>query len=192
MEPIRPFDVGELTKFIGQYIRNDCFSELQDLHMALADRRDGGLHNQDVKDLAPWLNQALDYAKSGVKVDLVEDVVGNPQFQVSPKPDFLKPLGRWELYDSKGEYVPSEHLLGRIYRKFKDVEYAIPERVDNGNLERKVSVSLGRGSKEQDALLSARAPSKTPRGVPRPHQRSIRFLPQLFEASEHSLDLGDR
>lgn len=40
---MKDFDVEGLAKFIGQYFRNDCFAELQDIHMCLADERAGGM-----------------------------------------------------------------------------------------------------------------------------------------------------
>ena len=63
--PIGDFDIGELAKFIGQYIKNDCFTELQDLHMCLADERNGGMKHPDVIAMTGLLSRAVDYAKSG-------------------------------------------------------------------------------------------------------------------------------
>ncbi|KAH8749592.1 RNA-dependent RNA polymerase, partial [Hyaloscypha finlandica] len=126
------FDFSEVAKFIGQYIRNDCFAELQDLHMWLADERPRGMNDPDVKALAYWLSQAVDYAKSGVKVDLYENVINAAGFSVGrAKPDFLRGVDRETPDDVKREYYPSSKVLGSIYRTISKVEYPIPDILDD-------------------------------------------------------------
>lgn len=36
----KPFDINEVARFIGDYVRNDCFADLEDLLMCLADQAD--------------------------------------------------------------------------------------------------------------------------------------------------------
>jgi len=77
------FDIGEVAQFIGEYIRNDYFVELQDYFMSLADSKgEAGMNHEDVKAMGKWLSQAIDYAKSGVKVDLDGDVLGKKEFRM--------------------------------------------------------------------------------------------------------------
>lgn len=139
-----PFDIKQLAHFIGQYIRNDCFAELQDRLLALADQKQGGMRNPDVKDLAKWLSQAVDYAKNGRGVDLVEDVLQNPKFRVSgARPDFLRAVSRKlaasGVVDTTGDYQESRGLLGKLYRKFVDIKYVLPSLIDNGSLINRVA-----------------------------------------------------
>jgi len=133
---IQPFDVQELARFIGKYIRNDCFAELQDRLLALADQKTDGMRNQDVKDLARWLSLAVDYAKSGDGVDLIADVFSKTNFQVArSRPDFLHAVSRKIAaagsIATTGDYYQSSGLLGQLYRKFSAVEYALPLPANN-------------------------------------------------------------
>lgn len=136
---MKDFDIDELAKFIGQYIRNDCFAELQDIHMCLADEKAKGMKHPDVVDLANWLSQAVDYAKSGVKVDLYENIVNTERFRVSAKPDLLRGLNRKAFYDSKGEYYQSSNVLGKIYRRISGLKYDIPDPIDDSTLRTAIS-----------------------------------------------------
>ncbi|KAI1855923.1 hypothetical protein JX265_012006 [Neoarthrinium moseri] len=135
-EPPNPskkdFDVQELAAFIGQYIRNDCFVELQDLLMSLVDQKPTGMHHAHVKDLASYLSQAVDYPKSGVKVNLYDDVLSNEKFAAKGAPDFLRGVKR--IYEPKDELYQSPHLLGRIYRKISRLTYGIPDSTNNADL----------------------------------------------------------
>lgn len=143
------FDVQRLAHFIGQYIRNDCFAELQDRLLALAVQREGGMNNPDVKDLAKCLSKAVDYAKNGEGVDLVEDVLRNPKFEVSgARPDFLRAVSRKlsaaGVFDTTGDYYQSPGLLGQLYRKFVDIKYEKPF-LNNRGLVAKVAAAWAPG-----------------------------------------------
>ncbi|KAF4472950.1 RNA-dependent RNA polymerase [Fusarium albosuccineum] len=130
----KPFDIDQLATFITQYIRNDCFAELEHRLLALADQKDNGMNDSDVKNLALWLSQAVDYAKSGKAVDLVADVFKNPKFKVSESPDFLRALGQRGAVDSGAGFYQSSNLLGRLYRKFQGIPYNFVSRLDNRSL----------------------------------------------------------
>ena len=47
------------------------------------------------------------------------------------KPDFLRALSRSAANDVTGEYYPSKHLLGQIYRRVSSIKYDIPDTVGN-------------------------------------------------------------
>ena len=149
---VKDFDISELAKFIGQYIQNDCFAELQDIHMCLADEKSEGMKNSDVMDLATWLSQAVDYAKSGVKVDLYENVLNTDKFRVTAKPDFLRGLNRRASYDSKGGYYQSPKVLGRIYRKISELNYDVPGPVDDSTLKAAIARDLKLEHSEYERL----------------------------------------
>ncbi|RSL51671.1 hypothetical protein CEP51_015169 [Fusarium floridanum] len=126
-----PFDVAQLAAFIAKYIRNDCFEVLQRRLLSLADMKEKGMNDPDVKDLAKWLSRAVDYAKSGKEVDLVGDVLKNPKFTVDRKPDFLRAVGHRAVADSSAGHQQSESLLGRLYRKFQIIDYHQVEDMDH-------------------------------------------------------------
>ena len=141
-QEMKEFDVAELAKFIGQYIRNDCFDELQQIHMRLADER--GMKNLDVMNLAHWLSQAVDYAKSGVKVDLYADVIKRENFRVrAAKPDFQRSLEHEMTYDSKEEFYQSQNVLGRIYRSVSSLEFNVPDKISDSELREAIVTDLG-------------------------------------------------
>ncbi|KAK8064633.1 hypothetical protein PG994_007271 [Apiospora phragmitis] len=107
----KAWDIPELCDFLAEYVRNDCFD-------ALADQK--GMKNDDVKEFSTYISTAVDYAKSGVKVDF-EQVTSNPRFRIATKHDFMQKLkGGKVRYDSRSEYYPSEHLLGRLFRARRD------------------------------------------------------------------------
>ncbi|KAJ2982763.1 hypothetical protein NUW58_g6374 [Xylaria curta] len=110
------FDVKNLTGFIGNYIRNDCFRELQSLLMCLADGSGDGLKDQKCKDLAPKLSEAVDYPKSGQAVNLAIDVLTNPNYVVYHRPTFLFPIDQRDARDDYPNYQRSEKLLGSVTR----------------------------------------------------------------------------
>ncbi|KAK3361011.1 RNA dependent RNA polymerase-domain-containing protein [Lasiosphaeria ovina] len=137
------FDISRVATFIAQYIRNDCFAELQNRHLALADQKPGGMNHPYVKDMAEYLSRAVDYAKSGDAVNLVADVVNDPRFGIlDRKPDFLRAIRRSgeededsgeEEEEEGAEYYKSEGLLGEIYRRFAFIEYDVPHDADLDN-----------------------------------------------------------
>lgn len=137
---MKPFDINEVADFIPQYIRNDCFDVLQDKLMCLADQSPRGLRDDVVKGMGKWLSKAVDYAKSGQKVDLAEDVLGEEKFQTCAKPDFLRAFGRRSHRHFRGEYYQSPQLLGRLYREFEGQRYDTPDiAIDNTNIQAGVS-----------------------------------------------------
>ena len=153
------FDFSKVARFVGQYIRNDCFTELQDLHMWLADERPQGMNDPDVKALAYWLSQAVDYAKSGVKVDLYKDVINAPRFKVGrAKPDFLRGVNQETPDDTNKEYYLSSKLLGKIYRTISKIEYRIPDILDDTPLQEKVAHFWKEQFRNIDAELGDIAP----------------------------------
>lgn len=154
----KPFDIDAVASFIGDYIRNDCFDILQERLMCMADQKEGGMKNNDVKKLSPWLSKAVDYAKSGTGVNLESEVLNERDFNIwEEKPDFVRALRRKAFYDgvdednSSGEipietfdqphgsedgYYESPHLLGRIYRNINAKRFRDVWKCDNFALSR--------------------------------------------------------
>jgi hypothetical protein len=174
----KPFDINGVARFIGDYIRNDCFDVLQEHLMCMADQKcmasqnciahqkgiphqeEHGMRNPQVKELSPWLSEAVDYAKSGKEVNLESQVLNNPKFSIrKEKPDFVHALRRKAFYDQMDEeidcgktpseymdesyepepgYYESPHLLGRIYRKIIGKKFPEVGKCDNMGLEQAV------------------------------------------------------
>jgi hypothetical protein len=151
---IQSFDIKELANFIGNYIRNDCFLELQDTLMCLADQEQEGLKSARVRGLATWLSQAVDYPKSGEEVNLARDIFTNPDFNVTAKPDFLRALNRKAFHDANGEYYQSPNLLGEIYRDVADIKYKVPEVIDNSGLQKRLAGGWKVGPTESPSLAN--------------------------------------
>lgn len=133
----KDFDIGSLANFMGQYIRYDCFDELETMFMRLADQNPDGMKDEDVKKLAPWLSQAVDFAKNGLKVDLKELFAQHPEFKVQGISSFQRPVFQSmnNFSDANGEYYQSSKLLGKIYQKNIDTGFSVLNAVDNRGLQ---------------------------------------------------------
>ncbi|KAF2821910.1 hypothetical protein CC86DRAFT_410313 [Ophiobolus disseminans] len=98
-----------------------------------------GMKDDKAKTLALYLSKAVDYAKSGKEVNLVRDVLSNPKFAVSAKPDFLRPLTHKAFLGRQGEYHESQGLLGRLYRQIGAVQYDAPRAMENASIHTKLN-----------------------------------------------------
>jgi hypothetical protein len=49
IDELKSFDIGNLAEFMGQYVRYDCFDELDAIFMRLADKRPTGMKDKDVQ-----------------------------------------------------------------------------------------------------------------------------------------------
>lgn len=184
----KDFDIGSLATFIGQYIRYDCFDELEAIFMSLADRKQDGMKDKDVKELARWLSQAVDFAKNGKKVDLNELFVTNPEFKVQMKPHFQRPvfqsLGGFD--DASSEYYPSSKLLGRIYQINISTTFPELKAIDNSGLQEILATVW---KKKQEELAEAwekkreenKKQKKNWKGKLRP---DIHYMPEISMSGE--------
>ncbi|KAF3904589.1 hypothetical protein ABW21_db0203522 [Orbilia brochopaga] len=129
----KPFDIDGVAKFVGQYIQNDCFEELQNRHLALAEEKLRGMNDPDVQAMAPWLSKAVDYAKSGEAVDLIADVEGVPKFRFQAMPNFLRATSHKVDVNGRGEHSHPRSLLETIYRNFDQHKEHVLELVTRSN-----------------------------------------------------------
>jgi RNA dependent RNA polymerase len=125
------FDIGDLAEFIGNYIRNDCFEDLQNLLMNIADLEMNGMHHPHAQELAPWLSKAVDYPKNGREVNLVRNIYADQRFRASERPDFIPPLKSHPDYNHQTTCYKSWNPLGNIYRMIQKIEYKAPECIDD-------------------------------------------------------------
>ena len=133
------FDIGDLAEFIGSYIRNDCFEDLQKLLMNIADLELNGMRHPRAQELAPWLSQAVDYPKNGKEVNIVKNIYTDQRFQVSERPDFIPPLKSHPNYNHQTLCYQSWNPLGVIYRIIEKAEYKTPESIDDRPLYNSIS-----------------------------------------------------
>ncbi|KAF2820141.1 hypothetical protein CC86DRAFT_460118 [Ophiobolus disseminans] len=101
-------------------------------------RQQGGMNHDDVKSLAPWLSIAVDYAKSGKKVDLMKDVRNDLRYEILRKPDSIRALSRKAFHDPTANYYESNKLLGRIYRRITDMKPNCPQIIDNTSFQQRI------------------------------------------------------
>ncbi|KAJ8117460.1 hypothetical protein OPT61_g1352 [Boeremia exigua] len=151
------FNIKDLTNFLGQYIRQDCFDELQTTLIALADVRPLGLMDPDVMELSTHISNAVDFAKSGVPVDLWT-ISQDPKFKITAKANVLRARNLQLRYSHGGDYYKSTKLLGKVYAKGvvacdKMSKLSYPQRLDNGPLAKQVDenrklASLSNGNLE--------------------------------------------
>lgn len=144
------FNINDLTTFIGQYIRQDCFDELQTTLTALADTRALGLKDPDVMEFSTHISNAVDYAKSGVSVDLWK-ISQDPKFKVTAKPDILRARNLELRYSHDGDYYQSTKLLGKIYQKGLAAREALaaiarPAKLDNQPLAQQIDADCKKSS----------------------------------------------
>ena len=125
------FNLGDLAEFIGSYIRNDCFEDLQNLLMNIADLEPKGMRDPRAQELAPWLSQAVDYPKNGKEVIIVKNIYTDLRYQVSERPDFIPPLKSHPNYNHQTLCYRSWNPLGDVYRIIKKIEFKTSESIND-------------------------------------------------------------
>lgn len=146
------FNITDLARFIGDYVENDCFEDLQDVLMCIADRAKSGMHDENVQSLARWLSKAVDYPKSGEGVNIVQDVLQNPAYKVDEKPSFLRPsVGKGPL-DLNEQYYESHKLLGRLHHSFGRIKFKAASPQENSHADLRAMVKREWGMAEGPSL----------------------------------------
>ncbi|KAF2399939.1 hypothetical protein EJ06DRAFT_557025 [Trichodelitschia bisporula] len=145
-------------------MKNDTVGLLSVLHLVLSDQRERGTQDPDCIQLAEMVSTALDYCKTGIKVDMSK----LPRFDRKLRPDFLAPSPRVrihkqdatiEMYKIEDElsdpvkvldpetrptqFYETQNVNGKLYRKIDD-------RAFSENMKRQSHAS---GSLESSALL---------------------------------------
>lgn len=137
MDILRPVNTEDMTAFFVDFMENDVLGRVASLHQVLADRHDAGTFSADCLLLAELHSTAVDFSKSGVKVD-VKRIPRGSDF----RPDFMCPSASVKVdkgikrnqqeseadANRKYQYCESDKVLGELYR-------AIDEDIFFGNLE---------------------------------------------------------
>ncbi|KAH8998323.1 RdRP-domain-containing protein [Lactarius hatsudake] len=103
--------VGDICKFIVEYIDSDVMGLLANRHITIADQSKDGVFDDRCMKLATLCNKAVDYAKNGVPVD----ISGNnlPKLLIRFRPD-------WDRKEVTGVrelgYYESDRALGHMSR----------------------------------------------------------------------------
>ena len=130
-----------MSNFFVEFMENDRLGLISTYHLQLADRLDDGLLNPVCIELANLASTAVDYAKSGIKVNQHEI----PKFDKTLKPDFMAPNPRvhiekgkvvleekvagvrdaYELFHDEGskKYYYSEKALGKLFRRIDEKKF---------------------------------------------------------------------
>ena len=117
--------VSLIANFFTDFLTNDILGRTAHMHLALCDIQDKGAHDDLAIELAKYQAQAIDYAKTGIKLEIPTraiDIVSTKGF-----PDFMEK--KFE------ESYQSQKILGELYRHCKEivVEYE-SNREDQLNL----------------------------------------------------------
>jgi hypothetical protein len=122
-------------------MENDKVGIISNMHLLLSDKQT--THSEGCKTLAAMASTAVDYPKTGIKVNM--DI--RPKFQSNVKPDFMAYGPRVHINDNmdlsldgdlndgsdavaaldqddrKITYYPSENVLGKLYRAIDDQKF---------------------------------------------------------------------
>ncbi|KAH8117020.1 RNA dependent RNA polymerase-domain-containing protein [Phellopilus nigrolimitatus] len=102
--------------FIVEYINSDVLGLLSDNHLIMADQSSEGVRDKNCIKLAKLCDQAVDYPKNGVPVD----ITGIPRRLIPYKPD-------WKRSEDENphntDYYRSERAIGYLYRKANEAAH---------------------------------------------------------------------
>lgn len=124
-----------MSDFLVTFMESDLLGMICNIHMQLADQRDGGSFHPDCIKLAGMASTAVDFSKTGIPVDMNEC----PKYERC-RPDFMAPSPRvvvsergyvaYEDEDNEEDeafegldverrsfrYYESQRVLGQLYR----------------------------------------------------------------------------
>ena len=104
-------NVSLIANFFTDFMTNDILGKTAHRHLALCDIQDKGAHDDLAIELAKYQAQAIDYAKTSIKLEIPKraiDIVSAKGF-----PDFMEK--KFE------ESYQSEKILGELYRHCKEI-----------------------------------------------------------------------
>ncbi|CAF1342905.1 unnamed protein product [Adineta steineri] len=105
----RPITRDDINQIVMEVSEQDCLGSLSNIHLAYADKEKEGIKSEVCTNLAGWISQEVDAAKTG-KHPLTEEQIVELRENFGTKwPDFMKARG-------KKDYYPSERILGKLYR----------------------------------------------------------------------------
>jgi hypothetical protein len=124
----RPVTTSDMTDFFLDFMKNDQLGRIAILHQILADQHPEGTKSSECLKLAALHSTAVDFSKTGIRVDLNE-IPRSP----SIRPDFMAPGASTKIEkrismrpltsqerdetDPRGyRYYESERVLGTLYR----------------------------------------------------------------------------
>lgn len=151
----RPVNTEDMVDFLLDFMQNDRLGLISHRHLIIADQHPEGVFHPDCLKLAEMHSTAVDFPKSGIKVEMQ----GLPKCGRS-RPDFMAPgpqvlvdksMTRYEEErDPRDEeedddefgnlpmrYYESEKILGKLYRKIDErsfIQDIQPENTRNINL----------------------------------------------------------
>ncbi|CAF1369179.1 unnamed protein product [Adineta steineri] len=101
----RPITRDDINQIVMEVSEQDCLGSLSNIHLAYADKEEKGIKSKVCTDLAGWISQEVDAAKTG-KHPLTEEQIAALRKNFGTEwPDFMKARGK------KKDYYPSERIL---------------------------------------------------------------------------------
>ncbi len=113
----RPINRDDINKVVMEVSEQDCLGSLSNIHLAYADK--DGIKSKICTDLAGWISQEVDAAKTG-KHPVTDEKIAELRKEFGSKwPDFMKSRDKREYYASErvlGKYSILQHRRGINYR----------------------------------------------------------------------------
>ena len=103
----RPITRDDINDIVMKVSEQDCLGTLSNLHLAYVDKF--GIKSDVCKDLAGYISEEVDAAKTGKHPLSNEEIVKYRDELDGKWPDFMKGRG-------KNGFYPSERVLGKLYR----------------------------------------------------------------------------
>ncbi|CAZ84178.1 unnamed protein product [Tuber melanosporum] len=108
-ELARDVEIGDITKFFVNYMKNDKLGTIANAHLAWADKRDEGVKSDECFRLAILHSHAVDYVKSG------EPAIMPPELRRKTFPHFME--------KKPEETYRSDKILGVLYDSVSKIDF---------------------------------------------------------------------
>ncbi|CAF1411457.1 unnamed protein product [Adineta steineri] len=131
----RPITRDDINQIVMEVSEQDCLGSLSNIHLAYADKEEKGIKSKVCTDLAGWISQEVDAAKTG-KHPLTEEQIAALRKNFGTEwPDFMKARG-------KKDYYPSERILGKLYRSARRAANGWVRAISNHGNSRHIQEAL--------------------------------------------------
>ncbi|PWW72714.1 RdRP-domain-containing protein [Tuber magnatum] len=108
-ELARDVEIGDITKFFVNYMKNDKLGTIANAHLAWADRLDEGVKSEQCFRLANLHSDAVDYVKSG------EPAIMPPELRRKTFPHFME--------KEPEKTYRSDKILGVLYNSVSKIDF---------------------------------------------------------------------
>ncbi|CAF3820630.1 unnamed protein product [Adineta steineri] len=143
----RPITREDINQIVMEVSEQNCLGSLSNIHLAYADKEKEGIKSEVCTNLAGWISQEVNAAKTG-KHPLTEEQIAELRKNFGTKwPDFMKARG-------KKDYYPSERILGKLYRSARRAANgwirAISNHDNSRHIQEAMALTSDTGKKDQE------------------------------------------